>query len=69
MVRNMARQGWRKSPVQTPAEFVDCIQDTALREWVAQFTRHYEGARFGDSAEDAGRLPKLFAEISTVGRR
>ena len=45
------------------------ISTAALRDWVAQFTRHYEGARFGDSAEDAGRLPELFEEISTAGRR
>ncbi|MBZ5721642.1 MAG: DUF3488 and transglutaminase-like domain-containing protein [Acidobacteriia bacterium] len=69
MIRRLAQRGWRKSPVQTPREFVECIEDAALRDWVAQFTRHYEGARFGDSAEDAGRLPELFEEISTAGRR
>jgi protein-glutamine gamma-glutamyltransferase len=69
MIRRLAQQGWRKSPVQTPREFVECIEDSALRDCVEEFTRRYEGARFGDSAEDAGQLPHLFEEISTAGRR
>lgn len=69
MTRRVARLGWRKSPAQTPAEFVTCIENELVRDRVAQFTRHYEHARFGDSAEDASRLPELFEEISTAGRR
>lgn len=68
MTRRLARLGWRKSPAQTPAEFVTCIENELLRNRVAEFTRHYEHARFGDSAEDASRLPELFEEISTAGR-
>jgi len=40
-----------------------------MREGVAQFTRHYEHARFGDSAEDARRLPELYEEISSGAKR
>jgi hypothetical protein len=69
MTRMLARQGWSKSPAQTPAEFLVCIQDEAIREPVAKFTQHYESARFGGSAEDAQRLPELYEEISTAGRR
>ncbi|MBZ5703957.1 MAG: DUF3488 and transglutaminase-like domain-containing protein [Acidobacteriia bacterium] len=69
MTHRVARLGWRKSPAQTPAEFVTCIENDLVRDRVAQFTRHYEHARFGDSAEDASRLPELFEEISTAGRR
>lgn len=69
MTRRVARLGWRKSPAQTPAEFVTCIEDDLMRDRVAQFTRHYEHARFGDSAEDASRLPELFEEIASVGRK
>ena len=69
MVRNMAKQGWRKSAVQTPTEFVNCIQDAVLRKGVGQFTHHYESARFADSAEDARQLPRLFEEISTTLKR
>lgn len=69
MTRILARRGWRKSPVQTPGEFADCIEDTALREWVAEFTRRYERARFGESVEDAQRLPELYQEITSSTRR
>jgi transglutaminase-like putative cysteine protease len=69
MTRLVERHGWRKSPAQTPAEFVTCIKDVSVRDSVARFTRHYEGARFGDSAQDAGRLPELFDEITATARR
>jgi protein-glutamine gamma-glutamyltransferase len=69
MTRVVERRGWRKSPAQTPAEFVTCIQDFSVRDSVARFTRHYEGARFGDCAQDAGRLPELFDEITANSRR
>ena len=69
MIRLVERRGWRKSPAQTPAEFVICIKDVSIRDSVERFTRHYEGARFGDSAQDAGRLPELFDEITATARR
>ena len=59
----MARQGFRKSPAQTPEEFVAAIEDRRLQGSVARFTEHYERARFGESAEDAERLPELYEEI------
>jgi transglutaminase-like putative cysteine protease len=64
MIARMARLGWRKSPSQTPSDFVAAIQEPALRMKVAIFTRHYESARFGKSADDAEALPKLFEEIT-----
>lgn len=64
MVRLIAKRGWRKSAAHTPAEFVVRIDDLGLRRQVAEFTRHYERARFGDSAEDAEQLPVLFAGIA-----
>lgn len=69
MTRRVARRGWRKSPVQTPSEFVTAIGDDGLRRRVAQFTEHYENARFGDSAEDARQLPELYEEISSAGTK
>jgi protein-glutamine gamma-glutamyltransferase len=69
MTRMLARRGWRKSPAHTPEEFLICIQDQAMRNSVAEFTRHYESARFGGSAQDAQRLPELYEEIKTAGRR
>ena len=64
MVDRMARLGWRKSPSQTPLDFVAAIQETALQEKVARFTRAYESARFGQSVEDAQSLPALFKEVT-----
>lgn len=64
MTENVARRGWRKSPTQTPDEFVAGIEDAGVRHRVAEFTRHYQSARFDDSVEDVLRLPELYAEIS-----
>jgi hypothetical protein len=65
MTRAVARRGWRKATAQTPAEFVITIADVELRERVEQFTRHYENARFGESAEDARKLSGLYEEIKS----
>jgi transglutaminase-like putative cysteine protease len=64
MTRAMARRGWRKSVVQTPVEFASAITDMALRIRVEEFTRHYENARFGQSSEDARKLPRLYEELN-----
>jgi hypothetical protein len=64
MLRRLDRKGWKKSVTQTPREFAGSIQDEALRAQVAEFTRSYEGARFGNSAEDSRKLPELYAEMA-----
>jgi len=64
MVGRMARLGWRKSPSQTPLDFVAAIQEAALQKKVARFTRAYESARFGKSVDDAQSLPELFQDIT-----
>ena len=69
LARMLARKGWRKSPAHTPKEFLIRIQDDAMRNAVAEFTRHYESARFGGSAQDAQRLPDLYEEVSTAAGR
>ena len=69
MTKIVARRGWHKSPTQTPNEFVARIDDANIRERVAEFTRHYESARFDDSVEDVRRLPALYEEISAARRR
>jgi protein-glutamine gamma-glutamyltransferase len=66
MVSRMARRGWRKSPSQTPLDFVAAIQEAALQKKVARFTRAYESARFGKSVDDAQSLPELFQEITAA---
>lgn len=65
MLRQTAKLGWRKSPAQTPEEFASVITDQKIQHHVSDFTAHYERARFGNSAEDASRLPELFEEIKT----
>ena len=64
MLRLLERGGKHKAPAHTPDEFVASIADLALRNSVAQFTRHYEWARFGGSAEDARQLPDLYRNIA-----
>jgi len=66
MVDRMARLGWRKSPSQTPLDFVAAIQESALQKKVARFTRAYESARFGKSVDDAQKLPGLFQNITAT---
>jgi transglutaminase-like putative cysteine protease len=63
MVRRLSRHGWHKSPGQTPAEFARRIDAPSVRERVAEFTRDYESARFGNSAEAAQHLPELYEEV------
>jgi hypothetical protein len=66
MVGRMARLGWHKSPSQTPLDFVAAIQEAALQNKVARFTRAYESARFGKSVDDAQSLPGLFQDITAA---
>jgi protein-glutamine gamma-glutamyltransferase len=68
MTRKVGRRGWNKVATQTPSEFAGSIAESPLRERVVEFTRHYEGARFGDSAEDAQRLPELYEEVVNAGK-
>ena len=69
MTHLVARQGWRKTPSQTPFEFVKAIEDPAIRRSVEEFTRRYERARFGESSEDAKHLPEIYEKISAAKRR
>jgi transglutaminase-like putative cysteine protease len=68
MARALARRGVEKPPAQTPQEFVTKIEDSRLREPVARFTQVYESARFGNSADDAQRLPELYEEVESATR-
>ena len=63
MLRHLAHRGLEKTPAQTPDEFVSAIKEPGLRERVADFTERYEHARFGNSGEEASRLPELYEEI------
>ena len=65
LLRQTAKRGWTKSPSQTPEEFASVITDDKIKTRVSDFTEHYERARFGNSAEDASRLPELYEEIKS----
>jgi protein-glutamine gamma-glutamyltransferase len=68
MARVVARRGVARSAAQTPREFLGKIADEKLREPVARFTDVYESARFGNSSEDASRLPELYEEVDLATR-
>jgi hypothetical protein len=68
MTRRLRRRGWHKSPEQTPAEFTRRIDEPTVQERVAEFTRNYERARFGDSAEAAQHLPELYQAVLSATR-
>jgi hypothetical protein len=65
MLRQAARRGWAKAVTQTPEEFADSISDSKLKERVSGFSERYEHARFGNSADDAARLPELYEDIKS----
>jgi transglutaminase-like putative cysteine protease len=68
MARVVARRGVRKTAAQTPQEFLRKIEDSRLREPVARFTDVYESARFGNSVDDAQKLPELYEEIELAAK-
>jgi protein-glutamine gamma-glutamyltransferase len=69
MARFLARRGTQKSANQTAQEFVRVIPDERLRKRVSRFTDAYESARFGNSADDAMRLPELYEEVESAARK
>lgn len=69
VLRLLAKRGWRKSPAQTPAEFVASLEGDIVRDPLTRFAEHYERARFGDSAEDAARLPEDYEEVLEATKR
>ena len=68
MARVLAKRGVEKAGTQTAQEFVRKIESEHLRKPVARFTTVYESARFGNSAEDAHRLPELYEEVEAATR-
>ncbi|HWW15878.1 MAG TPA: DUF3488 and transglutaminase-like domain-containing protein [Candidatus Dormibacteraeota bacterium] len=69
MARFLARRGVQKSASQTAQDFVRVIEDERLRSRVGHFTNAYEAARFGNSSDDALRLPELYAEVELATRK
>ena len=66
MARTLARRGMHKSESETAQEFLRKIEESRLHSPVAQFTTVYESARFGNSADDARRLPELLLAIEAA---
>ena len=69
LLRLLSRRGLQKLPNHTPEEFLNTIQSHTVRQRVESFTHCYERARFGDSAEAAEELPKIFIEIQEIRKR
>ncbi|HTA50869.1 MAG TPA: DUF3488 and transglutaminase-like domain-containing protein [Verrucomicrobiae bacterium] len=69
MARYLARRGLQKPETQTAREFVRVIEDEHLRRRVGEFTDAYESARFGNSSEDAVRLPELYEEVELATKK
>jgi protein-glutamine gamma-glutamyltransferase len=69
MAGYLARRGVRKSTAQTAREFVRAIEDERLRTRVEKFTDAYESARFGNSSDDALRLPDLYDEVKLTTQK
>jgi transglutaminase-like putative cysteine protease len=63
MTVQLARRGFPKKPSQTPKEFVHSISSDELRAPVAEFTGHYERARFDEDPTEAEKLPDLYEEL------
>jgi transglutaminase-like putative cysteine protease len=69
MAKYLARRGVRKSATQTAQEFVRVIQNERLRTRVGRFTNAYESARFGNSSDNALRLPDLYEEVELATKK
>jgi transglutaminase-like putative cysteine protease len=69
MARYLALRGLQKPETQTAREFVRVIEDEHLRRRVGEFTDAYESARFGNSSEDAVRLPELYEEVELATKK
>lgn len=65
----LSKRGIRKSPAQTPQEFIQTVSSVDVKRQLAEFTVHYEKARFGDSAPDAEKLPELYRELELVSKK
>lgn len=68
MIRYLARRGVEKPKSATAQEFLSAIDDARLRARVRLFSEAYESARFGNSAEDARKLPQLLEEVELAGK-
>ena len=63
MLRLLEKRGWKKSPSQTPREFVSSLPGGVLSAPVAQLTELYQSARFGSHPARIERMSSLLRVI------
>ena len=68
MLRLLARRGLRKSPAQTPLEFVASVPDEALAARVSELTSLYQAARYGGAPADSRQIGALLARVKDAAR-
>jgi transglutaminase-like putative cysteine protease len=68
LLRALERRGIRKPDSQTPREFVAALTPANLAERVAEMTRLYEAARFGQELVDPGALARSLNEVESCLR-
>jgi protein-glutamine gamma-glutamyltransferase len=69
VLRLLEKRGYKKPVGQTPSEFASRVVDPALRAPLREFTRLYQDARFGDSAEAASKLADAYEEVAEIVER
>jgi transglutaminase-like putative cysteine protease len=67
--KQLARHGWHRSPSETAPELTERIAEPTVRQMAQEFVRVYEMARFGNSAEAAALLPRLYALLREACRQ
>ena len=63
MLRLLEERGWKKSPSQTPLEFVSAIPAADLSAPISQLTELYQSARFGNHSARIEHMSSLLRSI------
>jgi hypothetical protein len=63
MLRLLDERGWKKSPSQTPLEFVSTIPAADLSAPISQLTELYQSARFGNHPAPIEQMSSLLRSI------
>jgi hypothetical protein len=63
MLRLLEQRGWKKSPSQTPLEFVSTIPVADLSAPISQLTELYQSARFGNHPAPIEQMSSLLRSI------
>ena len=63
MLRLLEQRGWKKSPSQTPLEFMSTIPVADLSAPISQLTELYQSARFGNHPAPIEQMSSLLRSI------